>query len=246
MPKISRVQAGHDAKLVMDEMHEQDLAHAHPAAKSFGSEMHGHSHNKICVSGAAETGHCGMDAYEKGKELGREIVRNGCFITTGATTGMPLYAAVGAKEEGGFSIGFSPASSEREHVETYHLPLDYMDVVIYTGFGFPGRDLLLTRSSDAVILGCGRVGTIHEFTIAYEDKKPVGVLEGSWKTDEVLHTIINASNRPADHIIFDSDPKALIERIVEMVKKDKIHHNRVYRNYDGVTGDNGETCDLIL
>src|SRR3989344_2416309 len=76
-------------------------------------------------------------------------------------------AETGVKEAGGFSIGFSPAASEREHVEVYKLPLDYMDLIVYTGFGYPGRDLLLTRSADAVICGCGRIGTIHEFVIAF-------------------------------------------------------------------------------
>ncbi len=245
MPEIQRVQHVHDTKLAMDVLHEQPLAHPSPAARSFGSTIHGHDMIKICVSGAAETGHCGIAAYEIGKELGREIARQGFVITTGATTGMPLYAAVGAKEEGGFSVGFSPASTEREHLEVYKLPLDYMDVVVYTGFGFPGRDLLLTRSSDAVILGCGRIGTIHEFTIAYEDQKPIGILEGPWKTDEIIKNIINASNRPAQKVVFDSDPKALLERLAAMVRKDKQELMLLHRNYDGVTGVR-TAGDLIL
>ncbi|MBI2406168.1 MAG: hypothetical protein HYV25_01125 [Candidatus Harrisonbacteria bacterium] len=32
---------------------------------------------KICVSGAAETGHCAVDALEKSEEIGREIARRG-------------------------------------------------------------------------------------------------------------------------------------------------------------------------
>src|SRR3989338_6580967 len=120
---------------------------------------HGHSQIKIGVSGAAETGHCGVDALEKAKELGREIVRQGPILVTGASTGFPLWVAMGAKELNGVSIGFSPAASEREHVEVYKLPIDYLDLIIYTVFGYPGRDLLLTRSVDAVICGCGRVGT---------------------------------------------------------------------------------------
>ena len=133
---------------------------------------HGHRAIKICVSGAAETGHCGANALEQAKALGREIVLQGGILVTGATTGFPLWSAIGAKEAGGISIGLSPAASEREHTGVYRLPIDYMDLIIYTGFGYPGRDLLLTRSSDAVIIGCGRIGTIHEFTIAFEDAKP--------------------------------------------------------------------------
>jgi hypothetical protein len=201
-----------------------------------GAALHGHEHIKICVSGAAETGHCGLDAYEIAKEVGREIARNDAVITTGATNGFPLYAAIGAKEAGGMSVGLSPASSEREHAQVYQLPLEYMDVVIYTGFGYSGRNLMLVRSSDAVVIGCGRIGTINEFTIAYEDLKPVGILEGSWKTDEVIHNIINESTRVNPRVIFDSDPKALVERLLELVKKDKAELDLVYYNHDGVGG----------
>ncbi|MEK7179054.1 MAG: hypothetical protein AAB727_02245, partial [Patescibacteria group bacterium] len=141
-------------------------------------QKHVHLKLKLCVSGAAETGHCGSSVLEKAKALGREIVNHKAVLVTGATTGFPLWAAMGAKEAGGMSVGLSPASSEAEHLETYGLPVDYLDLIVYTGFGFSGRNLLLTRASDAVFIGCGRVGTIKAFTIAFEDKKPIGVLEG--------------------------------------------------------------------
>jgi hypothetical protein len=182
-----------------------------------------YAHNKIklCVSGASETLHCGLGALDRAEALGREIARAGAVLVTGATTGFPLWAAMGAKEEGGFSIGMSPASSEKEHVEAYRLPLDYLDVVVYTGFGYSGRNLLLTRASDAVFIGCGRIGTINEFTVAYEDGKPVGVLEGGWQTDEVIKYIMNESHRTNNNIIFDSDPKRLVERVIALVEKNK-------------------------
>ncbi len=171
----------------------------------------------ICVSGAAETSHCGEGAMKIAYKLGEAIAKNGCIITTGATTGFPEWSAAGAKKAGGFSIGFSPAANKEEHLTVYKLPIDDMDIITYTGFGFPGRDMLLVRSSEAVIFGCGRIGTIHEFTIAFEDNKPIGILQGSWMTDEVIHTIINNGNRNADQVVFDSDPERLVKKIKEMV-----------------------------
>lgn len=189
-------------------------------------DKHGHLKIKIGVSGAAETGHCGTTALDNAKELGREIIRQGGIIITGATTGFPLWSAMGAKEESGVSIGLSPAMSEEDHVENWRLPVDYMDLVIYTGFGFPGRDLLFTRSCDALVIGCGRIGTIHEFTIAFEEGKPIGVLEGEWTMDEQIRDMILHGNRPADHVIYEKDPKVLIEKIIDMVqeKKRKVAH----------------------
>jgi len=195
---------------------------------------------KICVSGAAETGHCGLDAFDKAKEIGKEITRQGAIIVTGATTGFPTWAAMGVVEEGGTSIGFSPASTEKEHLESYHLPLEYMDLVVYTGFGYSGRNLILTRSADAVIVGCGRIGTINEFTVAYEDGKPIGVLRGSWDTDETIKDILDRGHRSSENVVFEDDPKVLVEKVLALVKKQKGESDRVYRNTDSVGGKRGD------
>lgn len=176
----------------------------------------------IAISGAAEVAHCGADAINIAKELGREVARAGCILSTGATSGFPHASAEGYKEAKGiFSLGLSPASDIREHTELYLLPTDSCDVIIYTGFGFPMRDILLTKSSDAMVIGCGRIGTIHEFTVAFEANIPVGILEGPWATDEVIRDVIRNSNRTNPNVIFDSSPKRIIERLIEMVKENK-------------------------
>ncbi|TSC80012.1 MAG: hypothetical protein G01um101429_324 [Parcubacteria group bacterium Gr01-1014_29] len=180
------------------------------------SSPHYHQKYKICVSGAAETEHCSKDALDKAKELGREIALRGAILVTGATTGFPYWAARGAKEAGGISIGLSPASTEKEHVEMFNLPLDFMDMIIYTGFGYPGRNLMLTRASDAVIIGCGRIGTLNEFTIAFEDRKPIGVLLDSGGTTEWVDEIIRDSHRGEETlVVYDADPKTLVEKVIE-------------------------------
>ena len=76
-----------------------------------GNEKHQHLKLKICVSGAAETGHCGDGAMEKAQELGRQIVLQGAILVTGATTGFPFWSTMGAKEGGGVSVGLSPAAN---------------------------------------------------------------------------------------------------------------------------------------
>lgn len=191
---------------------------------------HGHQQFKICVSGAAETGHCGDNVAELAKELGRQVITHQAILVTGATTGFPLWAAIGAKEAGGLSIGFSPASSEREHVEVYGLPLDYLDVIIYTGFGYSGRNLLLTRASDAVIIGCGRVGTINEFSIAFEDGKLIGVLEADWATAQVVRDIMDKGHRHSERVLFDANPENLVEKLVGRLEKEKVNHYLGYKN----------------
>ena len=187
---------------------------------------HYHLKYKICISGAAETKLCAPDALEKAKELGREIARQNVVLVNGATTGFPYWAAIGAKEKGGFVIGVSPAASQNEHIKNYKLPIDYTDIIIYTGFGYSGRNLLLTRASDAVIVGCGRMGTLNEFTIGFEDRKPIGILEGMGGTTDLIKEIVEKSTRGEEtKIIYEKDPKILVQKIIEIIKQEQVNEN---------------------
>ncbi|QQG45761.1 MAG: hypothetical protein HYW89_02845 [Candidatus Sungiibacteriota bacterium] len=190
--------------------------------KNIKPTPHTHLKYKICVSGAAETNFCSKDTLEKTKELGRQVIWHNSVLVTGATTGAPLWAAIGAKEAGGFVIGVSPASSEIEHVKKYKLPIDYHDIIVYTGFGYSGRNLLLTRASDAVLFTCGRMGTLNEFTIAFEDQKPMGVLVGTGGMADEMKEILEKAHRGMGKVIFDPDPKNLVEKVLKLVKKEKV------------------------
>jgi len=176
---------------------------------------------KICVSGAAETGHCAKKALELAEEVGREIVRQGGVVVTGATCGIPYWAAKGAKEEDGIVIGLSPAASKKSHLKKYRLPLDFHDVIVYTGFNYSGRNLLLTRASDGVVVVCGRLGTLNEFTIAFEDNKPIGVLVESGGTADMIKEIVEKSHRGPGKIVYDSTPKALIEKLLKLIRTEE-------------------------
>lgn len=185
----------------------------------------GRSHNhkkalkyKICISGSADTTFCAPDAIRNAEKIGRLIAEHGLVLVTGATTGIPYWAAKGAKEVGGFVVGVSPAATKEEHVRTYQLPIDYHDVIVYTGFNYSGRNLLLTRASDAVITICGRMGTLNEFTIAFEDKKPQGVLLGSGGMSDMLQEIVKRANRGPGKIVWSSDPEDLLEKIVGLLE----------------------------
>ena len=174
---------------------------------------------KIAVSGAAEVCRCSKNIKKVAETIGREIVRQNCVLITGATSGVPYYAAQGANKAGGMSIGFSPAASELEHKKVYKLPLDEFDVMVYTGFDYSGRNLLMTRAADAVVVVCGRMGTLNEFTIAYEDKKPVGVLLGSGGTADLIKYLVKQPHKKRGKIIYDTDPKKLIQELVKYLKK---------------------------
>jgi uncharacterized protein (TIGR00725 family) len=179
---------------------------------------------KIAVSGSANN-NCSKGTFKKAHEIGRQIALHGCVLITGATIGVPQWATRGAKSVGGVSIGLSPAVSKRAHVHTYRLPTRYMDLIIYTGFDYSGRNMLMTRSADAVIIVCGRIGTLNEFTTAFEDKRVVGVLTETGGVEQDIDHILKLAKRGRKRVVFDPDPKALVDKVIKLIRaNDKQKH----------------------
>lgn len=171
----------------------------------------------ICVSGAA-AGETVEMSHGLAERLGAAIAKSGHILTTGATVGLPLYAAKAAKNAGGVSIGFSPASSLREHVKKYRLPIGFYDFVNFTGMHYVGRDVFLVQSSDAVITVGGRFGSLHEFTTALESRMPCGVLLESGGAADLIPHLMQQLQAPNEKlVIFDDNPERLVERIIAML-----------------------------
>lgn len=173
---------------------------------------------KIAISGAAETQNCSKYVNDLAYEIGKELAKRNIITITGATTGIPFWAAKGAYENGGYVIGFSPAINKKEHIEVYELPLDYHHIIFYTGLGHSGRNLILVRSGDGVIFICGRTGTLNEFIIAYEEKKPIAILVGSGGEEKYMDEIINEAKKGHDKIIWEPDPSKLVEKFINLLK----------------------------
>jgi len=176
---------------------------------------------KIAVSGAAHISHCCKDIERLSKEVGRAIAKKKCVLVTGATTGVPYFAALGCEEAGGFNVGFSPATSEVAHLKSYRLPLDPFNVMIYTGADYVGRNVIMTKSVDGVIIICGRMGTLHEFVTAFEIQKPIAILEETGGIADKIRQIATGPHRGVKKIIYEKNPKKLVERLIAQIKKEK-------------------------
>jgi hypothetical protein len=178
---------------------------------------------KIGVMGSAG-GEMVAEILEKCEELGRAIADEGCAILTGGCPGLPHAAVIGCKEQGGLAIGVSPALSIDEHVNRYGSPTDHIDVMIYTGSGLMGREVVGVRSCDIVIIVGGRSGTLGEFAIAYDEGRPIGVLTGTGGVaDHIDDFLAIIKKTTGSRIIFDDDPRRLIERCVADYRKNPPH-----------------------
>lgn len=185
---------------------------------------------QICVSGASKG-----QSVEEGKELARQagaaIARAGHSLLTGATVGLPNYAAEGYKAAGGkMSVGISPAASKVEHVLKYRLPVKAYDTILYTGLHYVGRDALLIQSSDAVVSIGGRLGTLHEFTISMETDTPIGFLQGAGGVSEEIKSIMQAAGqvRNRAEVVFSPDPDKLVAELAKFLDEERRKYRTLY------------------
>jgi uncharacterized protein (TIGR00725 family) len=148
--------------------------------------------------------------------LGAAIATSGCCLLTGACPGVPHEVVVAAKRAGGHVVGISPASSLKEHVDGFGSPYREYDVLIFTGLGLMGRELVNIHSSDIVIVLSGRSGTLGEFAIAYEEGKLIGVLTGTGGITAALPVLEASLNkRTGSEVMYESDPEVLVQRLLE-------------------------------
>src|SRR3989344_1017408 len=158
-------------------------------------------------------------AVAKAREMGHEIGRRGYILINGACPGIPDEAAIAAKQAGGMAIGISPAFSEYEHVNEYGSP-SHHDIMIFTGQGFMERDIINIRSCDAVIVIAGGIGTLNEFTIAYDEGRPIGILTNSGGiSNSIPHIVEELCHRQLPpNMVFDDEPAALLDKLEVAIK----------------------------
>lgn len=179
---------------------------------------------KIGVMGGA-TGALTKEHMAKAHELGRQIAKANCVLVTGACPGLPLSAACGAMQEHGLVVGISPGLSLDEHERKYRSPSAFHDVLIFTGSGLMGREIVNIRSSDIVVIIGGRSGTLGELAIAYDEGKLIGVLTGTGGISDLVPDILRACDKETGAlVVYQSDPAALLAELLHAYRTS--HHRR--------------------
>ena len=153
-------------------------------------------------------------------EVGKEIAKHNAILVNGACYGIPYIASKGAKDADGMVVGISPAGNLHEHVHTYKFPTDMYDILFFTGFGFKGRNVVNVSNSDAIIVVSGHVGTLNEFTIAYDEGMIIGIMKDSGGIADFIDDIIKIANKKTGAtLIYDKDPHELVKRVLYAIRK---------------------------
>jgi uncharacterized protein (TIGR00725 family) len=186
---------------------------------------------QFSISGAAR-GESVEEGRQLATELGEALARAGHSLLTGATTGLPNFASEGYKAAGGkMCVGISPAASKVEHVLKYRLPTAAYDFILYTGLHYVGRDTLLITSSDAVLSIGGRLGTLHEFTIALETGTPIGLLHGAGGISDEINKLMEIStpHRNNTVICFSNSAEDLINQLTKHLDEQNSKYLKIFK-----------------
>ncbi|MDF2379675.1 MAG: hypothetical protein P1V18_05690 [Candidatus Gracilibacteria bacterium] len=180
---------------------------------------------KIGVYGSA-AGIMNDEIKVKAKEIGREIARKGHTIITGGCPGLPHEAILGAYEYGGKCIGYSPAVDLSSHKQSNY-PTEGFSELIFVPKNYKHidnplvckkyRNVSSVASIDAAVIISGRIGSMNEFTIAYDLGVNIGILEGSGgisnRAIKVLLTDIDKET--GSKVIYEKDPIILLEKLIK-------------------------------
>jgi uncharacterized protein (TIGR00725 family) len=163
-------------------------------------------------AGDSDEGTGGNALRETASALGRALAAHYVVLMTGATTGMVYLVGKAAQASGVFHVGVSPAISCDEYVERYQLPTDACDLIIYTGFGLKGRNVVLVRSCEIVIFIAGAMGSLNEFTISHDEGKIIGCLTGTGGVaDEANYLLQKFSKETGARLIQNRQPEPLVD-----------------------------------
>lgn len=183
---------------------------------------------KIGVMGGAGS-NVPQDYLGKAVRLGEAIADSGCVTITGACPGLPLAAARGAKDRGGTVVGISPGLSLDEHAYKYGSPTLAHDVLIFTGSGLMGREVVNIRSSDIVVIIGGSTGTLGELAIAYDEGKLIGVMTGTGGISNMVKDILTACNKDTGaRVVYDDDPRRLVANLLEVYRTEHFRQPSVF------------------
>jgi uncharacterized protein (TIGR00725 family) len=146
--------------------------------------------------GVIGAGQCSKEIEQLAEEVGKEIARNKATLICGGLGGVMEASARGAKQEGGNTVGILPGVSFED-------ANPFIDIPIVTGLSH-ARNVLVVRSSHALIAIEGGYGTLSEIAIALKIGKPVVGLR-TWKISEEIITV--------------ETPQEAVKKTIDLVKK---------------------------
>jgi hypothetical protein len=75
----------------------------------------------------------------------------------------------------------------------------------------------------------GRLGTVHEFTIAMETDTPIAFMQGAGGISTEIMDILHAAGESRNHnMIFGEDADELVKELIELLNKEHKKYRKIY------------------
>ena len=134
-------------------------------------------------------------------DVGKEIARRGAVLVCGGLSGVMEAACKGACSADGITVGILPDKSREE-------ANPYVSIPIVTGFSH-GRNIIVVRSSQAIIAIEGSYGTLSEIAFALTLGIPVIGLN-TWSP-------VRKNHKPPP-IITAKNPVEAVDKAIEKIR----------------------------
>lgn len=156
---------------------------------------------------------------QKSEWIGKTLVNCDINIATGASIGFSHLIAVAAKKKGAKLTGYSPAKNSFLHQkQPDNASINDFDELYFNGNGFTARSLNFLTSVDAIIMLAGRIGTLSEFTIAFEEGIPVFILKGFGGVSDHIEQILYLTKKNSRaNISVTLDQKDMINKLTKFL-----------------------------
>ena len=138
----------------------------------------------------------------KAEKVGRLIAKNGAILVCGGLGGVMEAACRGAKAIGGLTVGILPGTDPSE-------ANPYVDIPIVTGIRC-ARNVIITRTAQAVIAVGGSYGTLSEIGFALAFGTPVVGL-GTWEVKREGH--------PPAPIVYAATPEEAVDSALGLARR---------------------------
>lgn len=122
---------------------------------------------------------CDRDTYNRAVTVGRLLVENGWGVICGGLSGVMEAVCKGASDAGGLTVGVLPGDDPQS-------ANPYVQVRIATGMSI-ARNVIIVRSSRAVIAMSGGAGTLSEIAHCLQLGVPVVGLDTHDVSQDIVH-----------------------------------------------------------
>lgn len=170
------------------------------------------------------------NVINKACQIGKELAKFNVVVITGASSGLPYYAANAAAKNAVEVFGYSPmldSNQQKEFAPKDDISIYKKLIFIPKNFEFASdiqvckkyRNVISTANCDAGIIISGRWGTMNEFTNLYDMGKVIGVLTNTGGIADELSKLNQKIYKTSEaKVLSSSSPKELVEKVIKALR----------------------------